>query len=354
MQLDETFKMAFKQVGGDPIKAMGYLGALTIWDRWNSEIKAEASHGSRNEFTVLPHLMSGVGSGDKTGQIYHFWGFVALIAANGPYFGAILGNTTTLGYEVVRSKIQQGFVDVEDFQVDNSAMAYAIGMHRILAAPPTVVDAQKQHKELMCKSKISQIAQTTDQDRRKCEIWISSADSMANAKTLIEGLKKQKPVHEIAFDDVGGCSIAAKQAPKNYSYVKTADGKIVNFSFMRYGGETSDQKTGLYSSQWIADGITGAKSPSYINETCKKANKVGGNCSALKQTIVTDLCPKPEEFKTCVSKNQQLLLKSSDYVTLINKGKCHLVAKTTNKIQAVLPQCLILGFTLVYSIFRSL
>ena len=305
LKIDEAFSLAFQQAGHDPFKAMGYIGALTIWDRWNSEAQAERNKGSRNDFTVLPQLMSSVGHGDKAGQIYHFWGFVALIAANGPYLGSVLGNLSTFGYEVVRSKLQQGFVDVEDFEVDNFAVSYALGMHKILKLKPSKAAATELHGKLLCKSKLAQTVQNTDDDRRKCEIWTEFAGSMQDARSLAAELETSKPLKFIAFSDLMDCAISAKQAVGDYKdfEVKTKSGKPANFSFMRYGGATKSQRTAIFSSEWIGDGLNFARPPSFIRDYCVKANLIGGDCSSLKQVVSLDLCPKAEEFKKCTSEN---------------------------------------------------
>jgi hypothetical protein len=301
LSIDQAFKFAFKANNHDPFRAMGYLGAITIWDRWNAENLASKNTGGRNDYTVIPHLMSTIGPGDKTGQIYHFWGFVGLLGANGSFLGSIYGNASTYGYEVAKPILGGKNPDMEDFEIDKKAMAYTRGINQILSERPDRQAAVAQQKRLLCQSKISQSTNTVaNDDRRSCEIWLGNANSKSDAETQVEQLLKIKADSYLFFEDVTSCAISAKQAPSTYAFKRLANGKSPNFSYMRYGGTSDSKRIAIYSSAWLGDGFSSFIRPDSIPERCKAANRIGGDCSSLAQVVKTELCPKPSEYAACV------------------------------------------------------
>jgi hypothetical protein len=303
LRISEITKAALADVGGDPFKAFGLLGALTIWDRWNAEALSSKNGGNRNQYAVLPGLFADIGKGDSTGQTYHFWGFVALIFSNGPEMGLTLGQTTTVGYEVVRNWMQSKKADMEDYDIDNSAMAYAIGSYITLLSPMSVSEAKDKHKKYLCKSEVAQSVTSNQKTSRACEIWLGNAPSKEQAMTQIESMKARKADFFLHFDDFFQCTVRAKQAPSQYSWMDLESGGKPNFAFYRYSGTTSDEKFGLMSSAWIGNGIGAVSNASEETAHCKAANQAGGDCGALRQVISLALCDVPAEFRACIAKN---------------------------------------------------
>jgi hypothetical protein len=305
MRISEITKIALEESGGDPFKAFGMLGALTIWDRWNAETLSNKNGGNRNQYTVLPGLFADIGEGDSTGQTYHFWGFVALIFANGPEMGLTLGQSTTVGYEVVRNWKAGKAADMEDYDIDNSAMAYAIGAYTTVLTPMTVGEAQEKHKKFLCRSEVAQSVTSNAKLNRACEIWLGNAASKEQALAQVGEMKSSKADFFLHFDDIFQCTVRAKQAPSQYAWLDLKSGVKPNFAFFRYSGGTSDEKTGVMSSAWIGNGIGRVSQLNEETKLCKEANKLGGDCAALRQTVSLKYCKIPAEFRDCVRQNSE-------------------------------------------------
>ncbi len=308
MRIGEVFEEALKLSDGDPFKATGLLGATTIWDRWNAESLSADNKGSRNDYSVLPKLMAGIGEGDITGQIYHFWGFVALIMGNGPEMGLLMGQTTTVGYELVRSWLQGRASDMEDYDIDNRAMGFGVGMYMTILNPPKDVEAAKAlHKKHQCDAKPHQFVEQRKDFSRSCSVWLGNASSKVEALKQKDTLLASKPHSFLHFQDFFQCTVTAKQAPSQYSFVKLADGKKPNFAIFVYAQGTKDEKFGVMSSDWIGNGIGSMSRSGEVTDYCNAANKIGGDCGGLRQTISLDKCQHQATYRTCIEKRSDTI-----------------------------------------------
>jgi hypothetical protein len=324
MRIHEIFQYVMEKKGGDPWKAAGYLGALTVWDRWNAEYLAKKNGGGRNAYTVLPKLFSKIGEGDITGQTYHFWGFVALIFGNGPAYGLAMGGATTYGYEIVKGKLQHDVADMEDYDIDNRAMAYALGMYDVMLDFPNKTQAQELHKKYLCDSKPAQSVQDRKDFSRSCEIWLGYAGYKSEADELVKEMVNTKVTSFLHFDDFFQCTVRAKLAPSRYSWRKDDQGRVRNFAYMRYAKGTSSEKTAIYSSDWIGAGLGSIDQQGLSTKYCKSANKMGGSCGGLRQTIALSLCEAGSDFKKCLADKRVGI----DYLVGVNQ---HCLSSTPNK-----------------------
>jgi hypothetical protein len=306
LSIREALELALNTNQSDPYQSIGYLGALTIWDRFNSQRSASQYDASRDNFSMLPFLMSTLGPGDKTGQVYHFWGFVSLLGSEGVAKGLLLGQITTLGYEGFFNTLKTGSVDHEDMQIDNSAMAFGYGFFKTLLEQPTSDLANRYYKEKLCDSKIAQTTEKLDDGKRNdrsCKIWLAERKDYQDAKFREQEAKVGKYATYINTTDIGNCILTAKKAAKPG---KTPSGELANTAYMEYGNIKGKPMIGIYSSKYFADGIIFATQPG-PTEDCIAVNKSGGTCAELRQLESTWFCDKPAEYKDCVSKKSDII-----------------------------------------------